>query len=319
MIEIKNVFKAYGEQAALEDISLIIPKGEICMLLGPSGCGKSTLLKIINGMLKADSGQVFINGKEVFEYDESVLRRGIGYAIQGVGLFPHMRVSENIGIVPELLKWNKKKTQSRIEEMLDLVGLEQSFGNKFPRQLSGGEAQRVGVARALAADPDILLMDEPFGALDPLNRFRLQQEFLKIQRKLSKTVVFVTHDIGEAIRMADKLVVMKKGTIAAEGTPISIVDKAEEVAKAFLGNGFTLELLEKFQLSEHEYILEEWNVCEDQMCEEIKLRVEDGLNLKDAVSIMLMQGTDRLVVITANGPKCLSFIGIATYFGGRNL
>ncbi len=183
MIELINVEKSYGNHKVLEGISLSIDKGEICMLLGPSGCGKSTTLKLINRLLKQDAGRILIDGRSVESFKLESLRRNIGYAIQGVGLFPHMRVRDNIAVVPTLLKWPKSRIEERVDELLDLVGLPSGYSHKFPSQLSGGEAQRVGVARALAADPEILLMDEPFGALDPINRLRLQQEFFEDPQK----------------------------------------------------------------------------------------------------------------------------------------
>lgn len=249
MIELKNIEKSFGSHRVLDSIDLTFEKGKISMLLGPSGCGKSTTLRLINQLILPEKGSILIDNKNIMELDRESLRRNMGYAIQGVGLFPHMRVSDNIAVVPKLLKWPKQKIASRIEELLDLVGLPQKYSSKFPHQLSGGEAQRVGVARALAADPDILLMDEPFGALDPINRVRLQQEFLKIQKKLQKTVVFVTHDVGEAVRMADHIVMMQNGQIIAKGDPLSIMNAAENVTTSFLGNSYTLELLGKYTVA----------------------------------------------------------------------
>ena len=251
MIELRDIKKTYGNVVALDGISLVMEKSKICMLLGPSGCGKSTLLRLVNRLIDQDSGEILVNGKSNLSYRPEELRRNMGYAIQGVGLFPHMTVGENISVVPKLYKWDANRISARIEELLDLVGLPRSYASKLPRELSGGEAQRVGVARALGADPEFLLMDEPFGALDPVTRKRLQREFLEIQRRLKKTVVFVTHDINEAATLADQLVIMKEGTIVAAGTPEEIACCEDDTIVNFLGNGFGLELLERHGLAEN--------------------------------------------------------------------
>jgi osmoprotectant transport system ATP-binding protein len=251
MIELRNIRKTYGNVVALDGINLVIENAKICMLLGPSGCGKSTLLRLINRLIEPDSGEILINQKSNLDYRVEELRRNMGYAIQGVGLFPHMTVGENISVVPKLYKWEDARIKARIDELLELVGLPIKYAVKYPRELSGGEAQRVGVARALGADPQFLLMDEPFGALDPVNRKRLQGEFLEIQRRLNKTVVFVTHDINEAATMADQLVIMKEGKIVGAGTPEEIACCEDETVVGFLGNGFGLELLERHRLVDH--------------------------------------------------------------------
>ena len=211
MIEFKNIVKTYDGVGAVDNLSLKIEEGELCVLLGVSGCGKSTSLNMINRLIEPDSGEILINGKNVKDFKEVELRRSIGYVVQSIGLFPNMTVAQNVSVVPNLMKWDKKKTMKRVRELVQMVGLDvDQYINKYPSQLSGGEAQRIGVARALAADPKILLMDEPFGAVDPLNRSNLQNEFLKLQKELHKTVVFVTHDIGEAMKMGDKIALMSK-------------------------------------------------------------------------------------------------------------
>lgn len=250
MIELRNVYKSYGDQQVLKGFDLTIEKGQLCMLLGPSGCGKSTLLRLMNRLLVPDSGTILINGSSIDDIPLEPLRRNMGYAIQGAALFPHMRVEENIAVVPKLLKWSKEKIANRIHELLNMVDLPDSFAKKYPYQLSGGEAQRVGVARALAADPEILLLDEPFGALDPINRLQLQKSFLEIQRKLKKTVVFVTHDVSEAVRMADLLVFMNDGKPVAKGRPFEMRRQVEETVRNFLGNDYTIELLDRITLQE---------------------------------------------------------------------
>lgn len=237
MIEFKNISKNYGEKQAVTDLCLTVPTGSLCVLIGPSGCGKTTSLKMVNRLIEPSSGHIFLNGKDVTTQDPVLLRRKIGYVIQDIGLFPHHTVAENIATVPELLRWNAKKINSRVDELLSLVGLEPAeYRHKKPRALSGGEAQRIGVARALAADPDFLLMDEPFGSVDPLNRETLQEEFLKIQRRLKKTVIFVTHDLSEAIRLGDMVVVMKNGTVIQKDSPDLLLGRPQnDFVRDFVG------------------------------------------------------------------------------------
>lgn len=248
MIEYKNITKYYGSVPALKEVDLTLPTGAITMLLGPSGCGKSTMLKLSNRLVEPDQGTITLDGRDIREMPVESLRRNMGYAIQGIGLFPHMTVGENIGTVPRLNRWEPERIRHRVEELLDLVGLPGAYRDKYPHQLSGGEAQRVGVARALGADPDVLLMDEPFGALDPVNRKRLQREFLRIQRRLKKTVLFVTHDVNEAATLADQLVIMKDGRICGAASPETIAQSGDPDIVGFLGNGFGLELLERHPL-----------------------------------------------------------------------
>ncbi len=191
MITLKNITKKFDNQIAVDKLSLELKKGELCAFVGESGCGKSTTLRMINRLIEPDEGLIEINGKDINDYKAEDLRRSIGYVVQSTGLFPHMNVRENISVVPRLLKWDEKRTLERVKELIAMVGLDvNTYINKYPSELSGGEAQRIGVARALAADPEIILMDEPFGAVDPLNRNNLQNEFLKIQRQLKKTVIF---------------------------------------------------------------------------------------------------------------------------------
>ena len=225
MITLEHVTKRYGESTAVDDLNLEIADGDVAVLIGPSGCGKTTTLRMINRLIEPTSGRILIDGTDAASLKPEELRRHIGYAIQSVGLFPHLTVAENIATVPKLLGWKAPRIAERSRELLDLVGLDPTqYADKYPRQLSGGEAQRVGVARALAADPPILLMDEPFGAVDPLNRDRLQGEFLRIQRDLRKTVVFVTHDVDEAIRLADKIALMRLGKLEQFDTPEALLD-----------------------------------------------------------------------------------------------
>ncbi|PLX70176.1 MAG: glycine betaine ABC transporter ATP-binding protein [Denitrovibrio sp.] len=236
MIELKNVTKKYGEDTAVDGVSLKIDKGDFCVLIGPSGCGKSTTLKMINRLIEPSGGEIFTDGLDVKKQKPEILRRGIGYVIQSVGLFPHMSVSDNIAVVPRLLKWENSRIDKQVNELLSLVELGSDYADKYPHQLSGGEAQRVGVARALAADADILLMDEPFGALDPVTREALQKGLLRIQKKLKKTVVFVTHDIDEAVRLATKIAIMKDGRVVQYDTPENILNNpADKFTEEFIG------------------------------------------------------------------------------------
>jgi osmoprotectant transport system ATP-binding protein len=228
MIELQHITKRYGDHAAVDDLSFVVDEGEVAVLIGPSGCGKTTTLRMINRLIEPTSGRILIDGTDATTLKPEELRRHIGYAIQSVGLFPHLTVAENIATVPKLLGWKAARIATRGTELLELVGLDpKQYASKYPRQLSGGEAQRIGVARALAADPPVLLMDEPFGAVDPLTRDRLQIEFVKIQRALKKTVVFVTHDVDEAIRLADKIALMRLGHLEQYDTPETLLDHPE--------------------------------------------------------------------------------------------
>jgi osmoprotectant transport system ATP-binding protein len=237
-VEFRNVSKVFaGSTKAVDGLTLQIPAGRIVALLGPSGCGKTTTLRLINRLEEATSGLVLVRGKEVLQERPEILRRSIGYVIQEGGLFPHVNVSTNVGLAPRLLGWDRQRVRTRVGEVLELVGLPQSqFGRRMPAELSGGQRQRVGVARALAADPDLLLMDEPFGALDPGTRESLQDEFLRLYARLKKTVVLVTHDIAEAGRLADEIVVLDKGRLAQRGTLRDLlIHPAHEGVRAFLG------------------------------------------------------------------------------------
>ena len=213
MIELKNVTKKYGNLVAVKQLNLHIEKGQITMLIGPSGCGKTTTLRMINRMVPHDKGTIAIHKQPIDQINPVKLRRQIGYVIQGVGLFPHFTVFDNIAAVPKMLKWEKSRIKDRVFELLELVTLNADYAYKFPRQLSGGERQRVGLARALGANPEVLLMDEPFGAIDPINRAKLQDSFLEIQEEIKKTIVFVTHDINEAIKLGDKIAIINKGNL----------------------------------------------------------------------------------------------------------
>jgi len=236
-IQFQGVEKRYGPTLALENITLEVPKGELVVLIGPSGCGKSTLLRLVNRMIEPTGGALLVEGKNVLEQDAVSLRRSIGYVIQSIGLFPHMTIFENVEVVPSLLGWEKGKKRRGAAELLAVVGLEpDKFGDRYPKQLSGGQQQRVGIARALAADPQILLMDEPFGAVDPITRERLQAEFLRIQSEIHKTILFVTHDIDEAVKLADRICLMRDGKVEQYATPEELLgNPASDFVRDFVG------------------------------------------------------------------------------------
>ncbi|MFC1978055.1 betaine/proline/choline family ABC transporter ATP-binding protein [Chloroflexota bacterium] len=247
MIRLEQVTKHYGNTIAVNELSLEVSQGEVCVLIGPSGCGKTTTLRMVNRLIEPTAGHIFINGQDNSKIKPEQLRQSIGYAIQSVGLFPHMTVAANIATVPELLHWGKSRIASRIEELLTLVGLNPAeYARKYPNQLSGGEAQRVGVARALAADPPILLMDEPFGAVDPLTRERLQAQFVRIQQELKKTTILVTHDLDEAIRLADRIAIMESGKLVQFDTSETILSKpANKFVHDFVGTDRALKRLSR--------------------------------------------------------------------------
>jgi osmoprotectant transport system ATP-binding protein len=239
MIRFQNVSKIYeGGTKAIENMDLHIDKGEFFVLIGPSGCGKTTTLKLINRLNEATSGDIFIDGKNVYDYNIHELRWNIGYVLQQIALFPHMTIEENIAVVPELKGWSKEKKEERVNELLELVGLPpETFKKRKPSELSGGQQQRVGVARALAADPPIVLMDEPFSALDPISREQLQQDILTLKRRIQKTIVFVTHDMDEALALGDRICLMRNGEIEQIGTPEQFIhEPANEFVQSFIGN-----------------------------------------------------------------------------------
>lgn len=246
MIEISGVNKAYEGRAVISDLTLSVPIGALCVLLGPSGCGKSTMLRMINRLVPFNSGSIRIDGEDVRQVAPEALRRRIGYAIQSTGLFPHWRVEDNIATVPRLLRWPAQRVRERVTELLTLLRLDpETYRGKYPHQLSGGEQQRVGVARALAADPDLLLMDEPFAAVDPITRDTLQAELIRIHRATGKTILFVTHDIEEALRLATMIAIMEHGRLAQVGTPLEIAERpASDFVRDFVGvQGIGLKLL----------------------------------------------------------------------------
>ncbi len=260
VVAFEHVTKRYGgpdAPPAVTDLTFTVPAGEICVLVGPSGCGKTTSMKMVNRLIEPTSGRITIDGRDVMSLPAVELRRRIGYVIQQVGLFPHLTIAENVAVVPRLLRWKPERIRARTDELLDLIGLEpKQYAGRYPAELSGGERQRVGVARALAADPPVMLMDEPFGAVDPIRRDRLQNEFLRLQETVRKTVIFVTHDVDEAIKMADRIAILQKGGILAQyDTPQAILaHPATEFVERFVGADRGLKRLSLARVAELEQI-----------------------------------------------------------------
>ncbi|HVC52529.1 MAG TPA: ABC transporter ATP-binding protein [Stellaceae bacterium] len=253
MIELDRVSKSYGGRAVVAELSLRVAAGSFCVLLGPSGCGKSTTLRMINRLVPHDAGAIRINGEDVTALPADALRRRIGYAIQSSGLFPHWRVEDNIATVPRLLGWSRQRMQDRVTELLELFRLDpETYRSKYPHELSGGEQQRVGVARALAADPDLLLMDEPFGAVDPITRDALQGELARIHKATGKTILFVTHDIEEALRLATDIAILDRGRLAQFAAPLELLEQpASDFVRDFVGTqGIGLKLLSVRKVAE---------------------------------------------------------------------
>lgn len=294
MIRFENVIKRYGDFEALKGVSLEVAEGQLVTLLGPSGCGKTTLLRTVNRLIEPSEGTVFVGEQDVRKLDEVELRRGIGYVIQSIGLFPHMSVLENVMVVPRLLGWSKEKREARAREMLGLVGLEpQTFAGRFPRELSGGQAQRVGLARALAADPPVLLMDEPFGAVDPPTRERLQDEFLKLQSELRKTVLFVTHDLEEAVKISDRICLMNVGQVEQYDTPeVLLRSPKTPFVQDFLGPSRTLLRLSRIPLN---------GLVEPLGTHRPAVSIKRSAMARDAFSLLLANGIRNLGVTDEGG------------------
>ena len=261
MIRLERITKRFPGQAApaVEELSMDIPEGEIVVLVGPSGCGKTTTMKLINRIIEPTGGQIFLEGEDVTKSNPDQLRRRIGYVIQQIGLFPHVTIRDNIATVPRMLKWSADKIDKRVDQLLETVGLDPStYRDRYPKELSGGQRQRVGVARALSADPPVMLMDEPFGAIDPITRDRLQNEFLRVQEDIRKTIVFVTHDIDEAIKMGDRIAILRERSIIAQYDRPEVVlsEPADEFVADFIGAGASLKRLNLARVRDYE--LAEW-------------------------------------------------------------
>ena len=296
MITLDRLTKKFGTsgQYAVDGLSLTVNAGEICVLIGPSGCGKTTTMRMINRMVEPDAGRIEVGGRDVTKIDAVELRRSIGYVIQQVGLFPHMTIGENIAIVPRLLGWDAPRIAKRVDDLLVLVHMEPGlYRDRFPRELSGGQKQRIGVARALAADPPVMLMDEPFGAIDPITRALLQDEFLHILRELGKTIVFVTHDIDEAIRMGSRIAILRAGKVVQYDTPERILAQpADAFVEAFVGGDRSLKRLALLTVSSY---LEVGSPSANTP------RLVPGTPLRDALSAMLDAGADEAGVVDTNG------------------
>ncbi|HEY7023331.1 MAG TPA: ABC transporter ATP-binding protein [Candidatus Limnocylindrales bacterium] len=295
-LEFRHVQRRYADVVAVNDLSFQVPAGKICVLVGPSGCGKTTSLKMVNRLIEPTGGQILVGGRDVMAQDPIELRRGIGYVIQQVGLMPHLTVGDNVAVVPGLLGWDDKRKQVRVEELLALVGLDpKSYRKRYPAQLSGGERQRVGVARALAGDPPLMLMDEPFGAVDPIVRERLQNELLRLQEQLAKTIVFVTHDIDEAIKMGDLVAVMQVGGVLAQfGPPAEILGSpASDFVARFVGADRGLKRLSLTRVSDLELL----PVASDFQPQPGQPLVGVRTTLKDALSQMLDADVSAGVVV----------------------
>jgi osmoprotectant transport system ATP-binding protein len=293
----RSVTKHYpGAPApAVDRVDLDISPGEFVVLLGPSGCGKTTLLKMINRIYEPTGGTIAIDGVDVQSLKASDLRRQIGYVIQQTGLFPHMKIAANIAVVPKLLKWDGERVRERVRELLDLVGLDpDSYADRYPSQLSGGEQQRVGLARALAASPPTMLMDEPFGALDAITRTRLQEELRRIHRRISQTVLFVTHDIEEAVRLADRIVVMRAGSIVQVGTPLQIVSEPSDAFVADLVG--THDVLRRFSLMPARAVMEPPR----DGAEDVPVITADSF-LREALSVLVETASPYLIVEDEDG------------------
>jgi osmoprotectant transport system ATP-binding protein len=281
-----------GGTRAVDELSFTVPAGEICALVGPSGGGKTTALKLVNRLIELTSGDIRIEGRSVGSLDATELRRGIGYVIQQVGLFPHLTIEENIGTVPRLYGRSKGWRHARSQELLELVGLDPSYAKRYPSQLSGGERQRVGLARAVAANPWLMLMDEPFGAIDPIVRSHLQDEFLRLQQEVRKTVLFVTHDIDEAIKVGDRIAILRSGgRLAQYDTPEAILtNPADDFVADFVGRDRALKALALHTLAE----LELRPVVD-------AVRVPQTTTLKDALSLMIGEQAEVLAVTDEDG------------------
>lgn len=296
MIELQNLRKEYGSApqtaVAVKDLSVTFPAGQITALLGPSGCGKTTTLRMINRLIEPTSGRVLLNGQDTREVRPEGLRRGIGYVIQQIGLFPHLTVAQNVATVPHLLGWEGGRTRQRTHELLELVGLNPAeFAHKRPGELSGGQAQRVGVARALAADPPVLLMDEPFGALDPLARTALQDAFLAIQARLGKTVVMVTHDIDEALKMGHQIALMNAGELVQFGPPEDLMFRpAAPFVSSFLGGDVVLRQLARISVGE---VMRP--VSASRQMTDLP-RLPAGASAREALNLLLQGQTDAIAV-----------------------
>jgi osmoprotectant transport system ATP-binding protein len=307
LIRLESVTKQFPNgHVAVRDLTLSVPEGDVCVLVGPSGCGKTTTLRMINRLIEPTSGKIFLEDEDVTHSDPVQLRRRMGYVIQQVGLFPHQTIAANVATVPRMLGWDRGRTKARVEELLDLVGLDpETYRSRYPAQLSGGQRQRVGVARALAADPPVLLMDEPFGAIDPVNRARLQDEFLRLQRELQKTIVFVTHDIDEAVKMGDRIAIFELGGVLAQyDIPAEVLgNPANAFVADFVGSDRGLKRLKVMPITpdllEHPAGFDP-EAASDRPGAPAPTRIELGRSLEEALAAILL--SDDGFVAVFEGP-----------------
>ncbi|WP_339184946.1 betaine/proline/choline family ABC transporter ATP-binding protein [Oceanobacillus sp. FSL W7-1293] len=291
MLEFKEVTKKFegNDTPSVHKLNLEVERGEFVVFIGPSGCGKTTTMKMINRLIEPSGGEILVDGVNVLKQDAVQLRRSIGYVIQQIGLMPHMTVGENISLVGSLLKWNKEKQKERAKELISLVDLPEDYLDRYPHELSGGQQQRIGVLRALATNPPLILMDEPFGALDPITRDSLQEEFKKLQKEMDKTIVFVTHDMDEAIKLADKIVIMNQGEIVQVGTPDDILrHPANEFVEDFIGKDRLLESRPEVTRVE-------------QIMNPNPITIEEESSLKEAIQKMHANRVDSLLVVDGSG------------------
>jgi osmoprotectant transport system ATP-binding protein len=314
MIEFRHVSKTYpgSDKPVVKDLSFEVLDGEICVLVGPSGCGKTTSMRMVNRLIEITEGEILIDDEPNTAMSGTQLRRKIGYAIQQIGLFPHRTIADNIATVPNLLGWDKGRIKDRVNDLLVLVGLSpDAYRDRYPAELSGGQQQRVGVARALAADPPIMLMDEPFGAVDPITRARLQDEFLRIQEDIKKTIVFVTHDIDEAIKIGDKIAILKQGGVLAQyDTPENILSRPNsEFVSSFVGADRVLKRLSLTRVGELD--LEPANGGTHGL-----LRINEGVTVRDALSELIGSGHNRAVVEIDGEKRLLTFEAIEALTSG---
>ena len=312
MIELRAVSKSFGATLAVDSVSLQVEAGAFCVLVGPSGCGKSTVLRMINAMIAPDRGAIEVRGKNIAELDAIELRRGIGYVIQSVGLFPHWTVEANIATVPQLLGWDRQKIAACVANIASATRIDRGLLQRYPRQLSGGQQQRVGVARALAADPDIILMDEPFAALDPVSRGDLQSELRRLHRESGKTIVFVTHDMNEALRLSTTMVVMNKGRVIAAGAPADILLRPnDDFVRGFLGREeLPLRLLDLATVG-----AKARPSASPPNSAGAMMVIKETATLKQALNLMLAHHCDRLAVEGESG-GLLGEIGLADIIAG---
>lgn len=292
MIRLEGIYKTYSDgHEALKDVNLTFQEGEISVLIGPSGCGKTTTMKLINRLIDPTKGEIYIEDENISKTNPVDLRRKIGYVIQHIGLFPHMTIEKNVAVVPKLLKWDNDKIEKRTSELLDLVGLDpEVYRKRYPSELSGGQQQRIGVIRALAAEPSIILMDEPFSALDPISREQLQDELIRLQQQIRKTIVFVTHDMDEALKIADRIVLMRDGTVVQNGTPEQILrHPADDFVKDFIGK-------KRLNQEGQDMVATAKDVMAENPATAFPFR-----GLAEAIKMMERRRVDSLIVINKDG------------------